>query len=59
LLWKRQFSSRVGKVGLTGREADELYATIVESGVEPEGAAGSSFTSLSDIECTIDVHEIA
>ena len=47
------------KVNLTGREAHELYATIVESGVNPEGGAGSSFTSLSDVECTIDPHEIA
>jgi hypothetical protein len=44
---------------LTGREAHELHATIAEADVPSEGAAGSVFESLSHLECTIDLREIA
>jgi hypothetical protein len=44
---------------LTGREAHELYATMAEAGVPPEGAAGSIFESLARLVCTIDPHAIA
>ena len=43
---------------LRGREAHELFATVAEAGVPPEGAAGSIFESLSQLVCTIDPHEI-
>jgi hypothetical protein len=46
-------------VDLTGRRAHELYATIAEVGVSPDGAAGSTFESLSNLVCTIDPQEIA
>ncbi len=39
---------------LTGRRAHELYATIGEVGVAPDGAAGSVFEALSHLDCTID-----
>ena len=46
-------------VNLKGRRAHELYATIDEVGVPPDGAAGSVFESLSNLNCTIDPNEIA
>ena len=46
-------------VNLTGRQAHELYATIAEAGVPPDGAAGSVLESLSHLICTIDPHAIA
>ena len=46
-------------VNLKGRGAHELYATIDEVGVPPDGAAGSVFESLSNLNCTIDPNEIA
>ena len=46
-------------VELKGRRAHELYATIDEVGVPPDGAAGSVFESLSKLDCTIDPKEIA
>lgn len=45
-------------VNLKGRGAHELYATIDEVGVPPDGAAGSVFESLSNLNCTIDPNEI-
>jgi hypothetical protein len=41
-------------VALKGREAHELFATIMESGVPPDGAAGSVYESLAQLRCTID-----
>jgi hypothetical protein len=46
-------------VNLKGRRAHELYATIGEVGVPSEGAAGSVFERLSDLNCTINPNEIA
>lgn len=42
-----------------GRSAHELYATLIEAGVQPDGAAGSIYTAVSDLVCTIDADEIA
>jgi hypothetical protein len=39
---------------LDGRAAHELYATLIESGVPSDGAAGSLFESLTALSCTID-----
>ena len=47
-----------GKHSLQGREANELFATMVASGIAPEGAAGSSIASLSKLSCTLDVGTI-
>jgi len=43
---------------LTGREANELFATAVVAGIAPEGAAGSSIASVSKLKCTLDPNEI-
>ncbi len=45
-------------VALTGRKAHELYATLVEIGVPPDGAAGTIYESLSHLSCAIDPGEI-
>ena len=50
------FGSR--KVTRTGRAAHELYATLIEAGVQPEGAAGSMITGISKLVCTIDPNTV-
>jgi hypothetical protein len=45
-------------VMLSGRRAHELYATLAEIGVAPDGAAGSIFEALSNLKCTIDPNEV-
>lgn len=44
---------------LSGRAANELYATEAAAGVPPDGAAGSIFESLSRLDCTLDPAAIA
>ena len=39
---------------LTGRDANEVYATLAIAGVTSEGAAGSITESIMKLECTID-----
>jgi hypothetical protein len=43
---------------IAGREAHELYATLIEAGVLPEGAAGTTHATLSGLMCTIDPNRI-
>src|SRR5262245_11572735 len=43
---------------LTGREANELGATMAAAGIPSEGAAGSSIESVSKLRCSIDPNEI-
>lgn len=43
---------------LAGRAAHELYATLIESGVPSDGAAGSLFESLTALACTIDPNAV-
>jgi hypothetical protein len=43
---------------ITGREAHELYATLIEAGVSPDGAAGTTHETLSGLMCTIDPNAI-
>ena len=43
---------------LAGRRAHELYATIAEVGVAPDGAAGSVFEALNHLDCTIDPNAV-
>jgi hypothetical protein len=50
------FGSR--KRTLTGREANELGATMAVAGVPAEGAAGSSIETISKLRCTIEPNEI-
>jgi hypothetical protein len=37
-----------------GREANEIFATLVMAGIASDGAAGSIFESLSNLVCTLD-----
>jgi hypothetical protein len=46
------------KVATHGRKAHELYATLAEMGVPPDGAAGSIFEAVSNLDCTIDPGEV-
>jgi hypothetical protein len=46
------------KQTITGRRANEIYATEAVAGVPPDGAAGSVFESLSKLNCTLDPTEI-
>jgi hypothetical protein len=46
------------RVSEQGRRAHELYATLIELGVRPEGAAGSLHAALSALVCNVDPHEI-
>jgi hypothetical protein len=43
---------------LKGRDANELYATLVEAGVASDGAAGTIHESVSHLLCTIDPNAI-
>ncbi len=43
-----------GTEKLTGRAANEIYATLVMAGIPSDGAAGSVFESLSKLDCTLD-----
>lgn len=45
-------------VVLHGRKAHELFATVAEIGVPPEGAAGSIFEAVSKLNCTVDPNEV-
>jgi hypothetical protein len=45
-------------VTVKGRKAHELFATIAEVGVPPDGAAGTMSESLSRLSCAIDSDEI-
>jgi len=46
------------KVSIAGRRAHELFATVREVGVEPDGAVGTIFESLSHLQCTIDLDQV-
>ena len=46
------------KVATQGRKAHELYATLAEVGVPPEGTAGSVVEAVSNLECAIDPAEL-
>lgn len=43
---------------INGRAANELYATAVENGVQPDGAAGKMEFVLKDLNCTVKPHDI-
>jgi hypothetical protein len=46
------------KVTIMGRKAHELFSTIREVGVPPDGAAGTSYESLSHLACSIDTEAV-
>jgi len=39
---------------LTGRRANEIYATLAAAGVPSDGAAGSIFESITKLACTLE-----
>jgi hypothetical protein len=43
-----------GKRNFTGREANELFATLAAAGVMPDGAAGTIYEAVKMLDCTID-----
>lgn len=43
-----------GKRSVKGRAANEIYATLAVAGVDPDGAAGSIFRSVTKLNCTLD-----
>lgn len=43
---------------LTGRAAHEFAATMIEVGVRMEGAAGSMFAAISNLDCTVDPNQV-
>jgi hypothetical protein len=45
-------------IDISGRRANELYATMIEAGVHSDGAAGAIYESLKALNCTIDPDEI-
>jgi hypothetical protein len=45
-------------IDISGRRANELYATMIEAGVHSDGAAGAIYESLKALNCTIDLDEI-
>jgi hypothetical protein len=45
-------------VTLKGRAAHELYATLLEIGVEPDAGAGNIWVGVSKLDCAIDVAEV-
>ena len=44
--------------GPTGRDANEVGATMAAAGIASEGAAGSSIEGVSKLRCTLDPNEI-
>ena len=44
---------------LSGRKAHEVYATLIELGVPSEGAAGSIYEALTQLNCVLKTDEIA
>lgn len=46
------------KLTIKGRAAHELFATIAETGVPSDGAAGSIYESLSHMRCVIDPKQV-
>jgi hypothetical protein len=53
-----QLTFKTGTRSLTGREANEVFATLATAGVQAEGAAGSNIESLSKLNCTLDPNAI-
>jgi len=43
---------------IKGRVAHELYATLIENGIVPDGAAGSVYAALSHLVCEVKPGEV-
>jgi hypothetical protein len=48
----------VNKPTLRGRKAHEVFATLAEVGAPSEGAAGTVYVSVSQLTCTVDLHQL-
>ena len=46
-------------VTFSGRRAHELFATMLEAGAAPEGAAGSTYVEVKHLDCALDTSAIA
>jgi hypothetical protein len=46
-------------IHLAGRRAHELFATLAEMGVAPDGAAGTIYRGIYKVRCTIDPKGVA
>jgi len=46
-------------VKFVGRRANELYATMVESGVASDGAAGTIYEAVHTLTCSLDPKVLA
>jgi hypothetical protein len=63
-LWRLPLSSPsdltfgAKKIPTRGRKAHELYATLAQVGVPPDGTAGSIFEAVSNLDCTIEPDEV-
>jgi hypothetical protein len=53
-----ELTFRGAKQTITGRRANEIFATEAMAGIAPEGAAGSVSESLSKLTCTLGPTEI-
>jgi hypothetical protein len=53
-----ELTFRGAKQTITGRRANEIFATEAMAGIAPDGAAGSVSESLSKLMCTLDPAEI-
>jgi len=47
------------KKSISGRAAHEIYATLVENGVPSDGAAGSIFEAITNLDCKVTPSEVA
>jgi hypothetical protein len=45
-------------VTLKGRAAHEIYATLLEVGIQPDPGAGNIWVGVSKLDCAIDVAEV-
>lgn len=46
-------------VRITGRRANELFASLIDMGVAADGAAGTIYVSVSKLQCLIDPAKVA
>ena len=46
-------------VRLTGRRANELFASLASMGVATDGAAGTIYVSVSKLHCIVDLAKVA
>lgn len=45
-------------ITVTGRKANEIFATLIEAGVPSSGAAGKIYEAVAQLACTVDPNEI-